>query len=138
MSKTKSFSAKAALAGAVLSAAALIGFTVYGMIYDYFDTVVFLALALGVAGMAAYALADKVWSELLNLAAVACITTESIFFPMRLLNRYIQNLTRMEAHSTPTDSQENAASSGWNTLIRLSFPSCRPSVSTRKATATPI
>lgn len=32
MSKTKSFSAKAALAGAVLSAAALIGFTVYGMI----------------------------------------------------------------------------------------------------------
>ena len=34
MSKTKSFSAKAALAGAVLSAAALIGFTVYGMIYD--------------------------------------------------------------------------------------------------------
>ena len=68
-------------------------------------------------------------------AAVACITTESIFFPMRLLNRYIQNLTRMEAHSTPTDSQENAAFSGWNTLIRLSFPSCRPSVSTRKATA---
>ena len=74
MSKTKSFSAKAALAGAVLSAAALIGFTVYGMIYDYFDTVVSLTLALGVAGMAAYALADKVWSELLNLAAVACIT----------------------------------------------------------------
>ena len=66
--------AKAALAGAVLSAAALIGFTVYGMIYDYFDTVVSLTLALGVAGMAAYALADKVWSELLNLAAVACIT----------------------------------------------------------------
>lgn len=58
MSKTKSFSAKAALAGAVLSAAALIGFTVYGMIYDYFDTVVSLTLALGVAGMAAYALAD--------------------------------------------------------------------------------
>ena len=74
MSKTKSFSAKAALAGAVLSAAALIGFTVYGMIYDYFDTVVSLTLALGVAGMAAYALADTVWSELLNLAAVACIT----------------------------------------------------------------
>ena len=44
MSKTKSFSAKAALAGAVLSAAALIGFTVYGMIYDYFDTVVSLTL----------------------------------------------------------------------------------------------
>ena len=44
------------------------------MIYDYFDTVVSLTLALGVAGMAAYALADKVWSELLNLAAVACIT----------------------------------------------------------------
>ena len=74
MSKTKSFSAKASLAGAVLSAAALIGFTVYGMIYDYFDTVVFLTLALGVAGMATYALADKAWSELLNLAAVACIT----------------------------------------------------------------
>lgn len=46
----------------------------YGMIYDYFDTVVSLTLALGVAGMAAYALADKVWSKLLNLAAVACIT----------------------------------------------------------------
>lgn len=49
-------------------------FKLYGMIYDYFDTVVSLTLALGVAGMAAYALADKVWSKLLNLAAVACIT----------------------------------------------------------------
>ena len=42
MSKVKSFSAKSSLVGVVLSAAALIGFTVYGMVYDYFDTVVFL------------------------------------------------------------------------------------------------
>ena len=74
MSKVKSFSAKSSLVGVVLSAAALIGFTVYGMVYDYFDTVVFLTLTLGVAGMAAYALADRTWSELLNLAAVTCIT----------------------------------------------------------------
>lgn len=40
MSKVKSFSAKSSLVGVVLSAAALIGFTVYGMVYDYFDTVV--------------------------------------------------------------------------------------------------
>ena len=52
----------------------MIGFTVYGMVYDYFDTVVFLTLALGMVGMAAYALVDRAWSELLNLAAVACIT----------------------------------------------------------------
>ena len=74
MSKVKSFSAKSSLVGVVLSAAALIGFTVYGMVYDYFDTVVFLTLALGMVGMAAYALVDRAWSELLNLAAVACIT----------------------------------------------------------------
>ena len=54
MSKVKSFSAKSSLVGVVLSAAALIGFTVYGMVYDYFDTVVFLTLALGMVGMAAY------------------------------------------------------------------------------------
>ena len=74
MSKVKSFSAKSSLVGVVLSAAALIGFTVYGMVYDYFDTVVFLTLALGMVGMAAYALVDRAWSELLNLAAVVCIT----------------------------------------------------------------
>ena len=74
MSKVKSFSAKSSLVGVVLSAAALIGFTVYGMVYDYFDTVVFLTLALGMVGMAAYALVDRAWSELLNLAAVACST----------------------------------------------------------------
>ena len=74
MSKVKSFSAKSSLVGVVLSAAALIGFTVYGMVYDYFDTVVFLTLALGMVGMAAYALVDRAWSELLNLAAVAGIT----------------------------------------------------------------
>ena len=65
MSKVKSFSAKSSLVGVVLSAAALIGFTVYGMVYDYFDTVVFLTLALGMVGMAAYALVDRAWSELL-------------------------------------------------------------------------
>ena len=74
MSKVKSFSAKSSLVGVVLSAAALIGFTAYGLVYDYFDTVVFLTLALGMVGMAAYALVDRAWSELLNLAAVACIT----------------------------------------------------------------
>ena len=85
MSKVKSFSAKSSLVGVVLSAAALIGFTVYGMVYDYFDTVVFLTLALGMVGMAAYALVDRAWSELLNLAAVACITFgKGLFF----LNSY--------------------------------------------------
>ena len=71
--RNKSFSARASLVGAVLSAAALVGFAGYGMMYDYFDTVVFLTLAMGAAGMAAYALVDRKWSELLNLAAVACI-----------------------------------------------------------------
>ena len=85
MSKVKSFSAKSSLVGVVLSAAALIGFTVYGMVYDYFDTVVFLTLALGMVGMAAYALVDRAWSELLNLAAVACITFGMCLF---FLNSY--------------------------------------------------
>lgn len=74
MSKVKGISAKASLAGAIIAAAAFIGFAVYGVIYDYFDTVVCLALILGAAGMAAYAMVDKAWSALLNLAAVVCIS----------------------------------------------------------------
>ena len=67
MSKVKSFSAKSSLVGVVLSAAALIGFTVYGMVYDYFDTVVFLTLALGMVGMGLFFLNSyPVWADRLN------------------------------------------------------------------------
>lgn len=68
--KSKSASARLSLLGAALSLATLAIFCVYGAVYDYFDVAVFLALALGAACAAGYALLPQRGAELLNLAAV--------------------------------------------------------------------
>ena len=67
-------------------------------------------------------------------AAVACITTESMRLPMVRLKVNSQSLTRMDAASTPTVTQENAASSGWMILSMLVLISSKPSSRMMKAT----
>ena len=74
MMKNKSLSAKASLLGAALNLITLVAFCIYGLIYDYFDTVVFLALILGVACAAAYALLEHKVVEVLNLLAVIAVS----------------------------------------------------------------
>lgn len=74
MSKVKSLSAKVSLLSAALNLVTLVIFCIYGAVYDYFDTVVFLALALGVVCAVLYALMDNKAAEVLNLAAVLCVS----------------------------------------------------------------
>ena len=72
--KSKSASAKLSLLSAALGLATLAIFCVYGAVYDYFDTVVFLTLALGAACAAGYPPLSRPAAELLNLAAVILVT----------------------------------------------------------------
>ena len=74
MSKVKSLSAKVSLLSAAVNLVTLVIFCIYGAVYDYFDTVVFLALALGVVCAVLYALMDNKVAEVLNLAAVLCVS----------------------------------------------------------------
>ena len=74
MSKVKSLSAKVSLLSAAVNLVTLVIFCIYGAVYDYFDTVVFLALALGVVCAVLYALMDNRVAEVLNLAAVFCVS----------------------------------------------------------------
>ena len=74
MSKVKSLSAKVSLLSAALNLVTLVIFCTYGAVYDYFDTVVFAALALGVVCAVLYALMDNKVAEVLNLAAVLCVS----------------------------------------------------------------
>lgn len=74
MSKVKSLSAKVSLLSAALNLVTLVIFCIYGAVYDYFDTVVFLALALGVVCAVLYALMDNKVAEVLNLAVVLCVS----------------------------------------------------------------
>ena len=59
-------------------------------------------------------------------AAVAISTSESIMQPMRRLKAAIQSFTRIDAASTATLSQLNAAICGCQILPRLSLPSSKP------------
>ena len=74
MSKVKSLSAKVSLLSAALNLVTLVIFCIYGAVYDYFDTVVFAALALGVVCAVLYALMDNKVAEVLNLVAVLCVS----------------------------------------------------------------
>ena len=70
----KSFSAMAALAGAVLSAVAAVADLIYGLTFsEYFDSVVLLCLIVGAACLAAYAFVNKAATEFLNLLAVLAL-----------------------------------------------------------------
>ena len=72
--RSKSASAKLSLLSAALSLVTLVIFCIYGIVYDYFDIVVFLTLALGAACAAGYALLTQRAAELFNLAAVILVT----------------------------------------------------------------
>lgn len=71
--KNKSKSARFSLLGAFLNLLTLIGYCIYGAVYDYFDTVVCLALILGVVSSLAYVALEKPIAEFLNLLAVVCV-----------------------------------------------------------------
>ncbi len=70
----KKISAKLSLICAGLNLITLVAFCIYGVVYDYFDSVVCLAFILGVVCFALYALVDKLFTEILNLAGVFCVT----------------------------------------------------------------
>lgn len=59
---------------ALISLFTLIVYTIYGIVYIYFDWVVFLALALGAACAEGYVLLNSRASRCLNLASVACLS----------------------------------------------------------------
>jgi hypothetical protein len=71
--KGKSFSAKVALIGAVMSAISAVGCLIYGLTYNqYFDFVVILCLLAGAGLLAVYALIDRdvtEWCSLLGVGA---------------------------------------------------------------------
>ena len=59
---------------AVLSLATLLIYSIYGLIYSYFDLGVFLSLALGVICAQVYVIVQRGWSCLLNLVSVAFLS----------------------------------------------------------------
>ena len=70
----KSFSALAALAGAVLSAVAAVADLIYGLVYsEYFDSVVLLCLVASTVCLGLYAFMNKAATEFLNLLSVLAL-----------------------------------------------------------------
>ena len=59
---------------ALLSLVTLVIYCIYGAMYDYFDLVVFLALALGVACAQSYVLYRGFGRGCLNLISVVCLS----------------------------------------------------------------
>lgn len=101
--KEKSRSAKASLLGGAVNLVVLVIYCIYGAVYDYFDAVVFLTLALGIVCAACYALIDRRWTEVLNLlAAVSVSFGVGLFF----LNSYpvwadrLNNITMYASRGT--------------------------------------
>lgn len=68
--KAKSKSAQFSLLAAAAGLITLIVFSIYGAVYDYFDYIVALTLALGVVCAVGYALIDRKIAEYLNLVQV--------------------------------------------------------------------
>lgn len=70
----KGFSTYAAAAAMLATAAALIGFIIYGAMYnEYFDLVVFAGLILGLALLVFYLSSSSKIAELAPIAAIFCI-----------------------------------------------------------------
>lgn len=72
--KATSISAKLSLAAAAVTLVTLVVFVIYGAIYSYLDSVVIIALALGVVCAAVYALAGSKAVEFLNLLQVILVS----------------------------------------------------------------
>ena len=67
-------SIKAGLASAVLNVITLIAFCIYGLVYDYFDTVVFLTFLLGIVFNGLYIFMNRRITNFFNLFAVVCLS----------------------------------------------------------------
>ncbi len=81
----KGISALTSLCGAILSLVTLIVFCIYGVVYDYFDTVVCICLAAGAICFFVYLVINNKVGEIFNLIAVfAVIFGMGLFF----LNSY--------------------------------------------------
>lgn len=72
--KGKSMSAKISLISAAVCLVTLVAFCIYGAVYDYFDYIVAITLALGAACAAAYTLVDGKATEYLNLVQVILVS----------------------------------------------------------------
>ncbi|MBD5462582.1 MAG: hypothetical protein HDR24_05915 [Lachnospiraceae bacterium] len=72
--RIKSMSIKAGLASAVLNVITLIAFCIYGLVYDYFDTVVFLTFLLGIVFNGLYIFMNRRITNFFNLFAVVCLS----------------------------------------------------------------
>lgn len=84
--KELSKSARAALIGGGLGILTLLGFLVYGAVYNvYFDIVVALCLALGAGALGVYALVNKAWADFFPLIAVVLMSFGAGLF---FLNSY--------------------------------------------------
>ncbi len=84
--KELSKSARAALIGGGLGILTLLGFLVYGAVYNvYFDIVVALCLLLGAGGLIVYALINKAWADFFPLIAVVLMSFGAGLF---FLNSY--------------------------------------------------
>lgn len=70
--KERSQSARYSLLAAAVGVVTLVAFLIYGLMYQYMDTVVVLSLILSIAAAAGYALVDHVAVEYCNLIQVLC------------------------------------------------------------------
>ena len=70
MLKIKNTASIASLVGAAIALITLIAFSIYGVVYDYFDTGVFGVLVLSIVCGCIYAFIDKKWTAMFSLIAI--------------------------------------------------------------------
>ena len=70
--KASGVSAKLSQFSALLGVVSLVAFCIYGAVFQYFDLVVLLTIALGVVCMEGYVLSSARPAQLLNMFGVAC------------------------------------------------------------------
>ena len=70
----KGAGARFSLFGAALALVCLVGYCIYGAVYDYFDTVVFGGIVLGILFAGLYFLSDTAALGVFNLLSVLCLS----------------------------------------------------------------
>ena len=77
----KGMGARFSLFGAALALVCLIGYCIYGAVYDYFDTVVFGGIVLGILFAGLYSLSDSAALGIFNLLSALCLSAAlGLFF----------------------------------------------------------
>lgn len=77
----KDAGARFSLFGAALALVCLVGYCIYGAVYDYFDTVVFGGIVLGILFAGLYFLSDTAALGVFNLLSVLCLSAAlGLFF----------------------------------------------------------